>query len=136
MKSGKQRREELDARKNARIAKSAAELAKAAREVIEREAARGTAVNRAALAPNNSYSKPEFVTRGYYVDRPFDCVDCGKAEVWRAGQQKWWYEVAKGDVFATARRCRACRRRERERRGDARRVHLDGKARLQQQLRS
>ncbi|WLD14561.1 zinc-ribbon domain containing protein [Planctellipticum variicoloris] len=56
------------------------------------------------------------VERGYYLDQPFTCVDCGKDEVWTATQQKWWYEVAKGDVFTTARRCRICRRRDRERR--------------------
>jgi hypothetical protein len=125
MKSGKQRRAELDAKKKARVAK-------AARAAIERKAVRGVLVNRAALAPNNSYSVPDFVTRGFYADQPFECVDCGKAEVWTAEQQKWWYEVAKGDAFTTARRCRACRRRKRERRTEARRVHLEGVARKQQ----
>jgi hypothetical protein len=125
MKSGKQRRAELDAKRKARFAK-------AARAAIERKAIRGVLVNRTALAPHGSYSEPEFVTRGSYSDRPFECVDCGKAEVWTAEQQKWWYEVAKGDVFTTARRCRACRRRERERQTEARRVHLEGIARKQQ----
>jgi hypothetical protein len=129
MKSGKQRRAELDARKKARAARSVAERAAAARAELERATARGVAVNRAALAPHNSYGEPEFVTRGFYADQPFECADCGKAEVWTAAQQKWWYEVAKGDVFTTARRCRACRRRERERRAEARRVHLEGLAR-------
>lgn len=131
MKSGKQRRAELDAKKKARVAKTATKLAEVARAALKREAVRGTPVNREALAPHNSYSEPEFVTLGCYTDQPFDCVDCGKAEVWTAGQQKWWYEVAKGDVFTTARRCRACRRRERERRAEARRVHLEGSARKQ-----
>lgn len=125
MKSGKQRRVELDAKKTARRAKTA-------RAALARKAARGAPVNQEALAPHNSYSEPEFVTLGFYSDQPFDCVDCGKAEVWTAGQQKWWYEVAKGDVFTTARRCRTCRRRERERRAEARRVHLEGIARKQQ----
>lgn len=128
MKSGKQRRAELDAKKRARAAKSAAERAALARTARGREAARGVPVNRDFLAPHNSYSEPEFVARGFYADQPFDCVDCGKAEVWTAAQQKWWYEVAKGNVFTTARRCRACRRRERQRREDARRVHLEGLA--------
>jgi hypothetical protein len=132
MKSGKQRRVELDAKKKARAAKSATKLAEVARAALEREAARGAPVNREALTPHNSYSEPEFVTRGFYSDQPFNCVDCGKAEVWTARQQKWWYEVAKGDVFTTARRCRTCRRRERERRAEARRVHLEGIARKQQ----
>ena len=133
MRSGKQRRAELDAKKKARAAKSAAERAAAARSELERAMARGVAVNRAALTPHNSYAEPEFVTRGFYSDKAFECVGCGKAEVWTAAQQKWWYEVAKGDVFTIARRCRACRRRERERRAEARRVHLEGLARKQQE---
>jgi hypothetical protein len=137
MKSGKQRRTELDARKAARSARatsgSAARAAASQAEVDHRERerarARGVMVNRAALAPHNSYGEPDFVIRGFYTDRPFACVDCRKAEVWTAAQQKWWYEVAKGDVFATARRCRSCRRRERVRKAEARRVHLAGLAR-------
>lgn len=79
----------------------------------------------------NSYSRgshPEFVERGYYEDEPFICRDCGKAEVWTASQQKWWFEVAKGAQFTRASRCRNCRRRERERRNEARRIHLEGLA--------
>ena len=128
MKSGKQRRLELDAKKKARAAKSAAKRTASARATRELEAARGVSVNRELLAPHGSYSEPEFVARGSYVDQPFECVDCGKEEVWTAAQQKWWYEVAKGNVFTTARRCRACRRRERDRREEARRVHLEGLA--------
>jgi hypothetical protein len=80
------------------------------------------------LKPDNSYSTPDYVLRGYYLDVPFSCKDCGKAEVWRDTQQKWWYETAKGGVWTTATRCRACRRRERERVAEARRVSLEGKA--------
>ena len=56
----------------------------------------GPPVNGALLAPNNSYGAPDFVYRGYYVDRPFRCRDCGKGEVWTGTQQKWWYEVRRG----------------------------------------
>lgn len=133
MKSGKQRRAELAMKKAARAAKSAADVREKARAEAQAEAARlakaGIAVNRAALAPHGSYGEPDFVTRGHYVDLPFTCADCGKAEVWAATQQKWWYEVAKGDVFTTATRCRACRRRERDRRAEARRTHQEGVAR-------
>ncbi|CAN5664018.1 hypothetical protein BH09VER1_BH09VER1_00940 [soil metagenome] len=85
-------------------------------------------VNAFRLAPNHSYSDPEFLKRGYYLDQPFACRDCGKAEVWTASQQKWWYEIAKGGVFTQPSRCRPCRRRERERSAEARRVHLEGLA--------
>ena len=84
------------------------------------------AVNEEKLAPNNSYGAPDFLTRGYYEDRPFHCAECGKEEVWRATQQKWWYEVAKGYVYSDARLCRACRMVERTRRDEARRIHLQG----------
>jgi hypothetical protein len=86
-------------------------------------------VNEAALAPYNSYGVPRFVERGWYEDVPFTCVECGSSQIWRSAQQKWWYEVAKGYVYSTASLCRTCRRRERERRADARRVHLAGLAR-------
>src|SRR5436305_15331411 len=121
MKSSKQRRAELDAKRNARAAKHAA-------AIREAKIDSGMAVNRTALAPHGSYSEPDFVQRGFYVDKPFECVDCGAAEIWRAAQQKWWYEVAKGDVFTTARRCRACRCRERNRKAAARRTQAKGAA--------
>lgn len=83
------------------------------------------------LAPDGSYGQPDFVRRGTYVDRPFRCMDCGSEQVWRAAQQQWWYEVAKGGVWTAATRCRSCRAKERRRRDDARRIHLDGIARKQ-----
>ena len=69
------------------------------------------------LAPYNSYGAPYFVELGFYKDVPFTCVDCGEPQVWRASQQKWWYEVAKGHVESRAVRCRPCRARERAERG-------------------
>ena len=87
---------------------------------------RDVLVNESALAPNNSYGAPKFVYRGYYVDVPFKCKDCGKEEVWTATQQKWWYEVAKGFAYSTAVRCRACRRKEQARKTAARRTSQGG----------
>ncbi|MGE5217120.1 MAG: zinc-ribbon domain containing protein [Chloroflexota bacterium] len=86
-------------------------------------------VDESQLAPNNSYGAPDFVRRGYYLDKPFRCVDCGKEEVWTGNQQKWWYEVAKGFVYSAAIRCRVCRRKERARREEARQRHQEGIAR-------
>jgi Probable zinc-ribbon domain len=83
-------------------------------------------VNESLLAPTNSYSRPGFVRRGFYTDMAFVCKDCGKKEVWTSRQQKWWYEVAKGDMFAVAARCRPCRRKENNRKAEARKVHLEG----------
>jgi len=63
-------------------------------------------------APHNSYSP-----RYWYQDMRFQCKDCGKSEIWTAQQQKWWYEEAKGQINATAVRCRACRQAERKKSG-------------------
>jgi hypothetical protein len=123
MKSGKQRRGEI---KRARATRGAKRRAMAKAHEFEHAPYRFVPVNESLLAPYNSYGAPDFVTRGYYVDMPFRCKDCGKEEVWTGTQQKWWYEIAKGYVYSTAVRCRACRRKERSRRDEARRVHLAG----------
>jgi Probable zinc-ribbon domain len=60
-------------------------------------------------APNNSYAPPL-----YYEDKEFTCADCGRVEIWTAEQQQWWYETAKGPIYSTAVRCRACRQARRE----------------------
>ncbi len=86
---GKQRRAELQAKKEAERAVSASER----KQVLPENA---VPVNANALAPSNSYSGPAFVLRGYYLDIPFQCEGCGKEQIWTAHQQKWWYEVAKG----------------------------------------
>jgi Probable zinc-ribbon domain len=66
------------------------------------------------LKPDGSYSTPEFVKRGFYLAKSFQCVDCQKSEIWTATQQKWWYEIARGGVWTKASRCRPCRRKMRE----------------------
>jgi hypothetical protein len=130
MKSGKQRRAAIMARRKKPAVKRKAMTA--ARE-LSHTPYRFIPVNEALLAPNNSYGAPDFVRRGYYVDRPFRCVDCSKEDVWTGTQQKWWYEVAKGFVYSTAIRCRACRRKDQERKTEARRIHLEGIARKNQE---
>ncbi|WP_235835077.1 zinc-ribbon domain containing protein [Piscinibacter terrae] len=85
-------------------------------------------VNVDKLRPTNSFGTPDFVARGFYADRPFNCKTCASPQVWTATQQRWWYEIAQGDVWTVAVLCRPCRRRERERRNDAREVHLAGLA--------
>ena len=55
--------------------------------------------------PNGSFDPPPV----WYVDKDFDCVDCGKEETWTGSQQKWYYEEAKGTLYATAKRCHECR---------------------------
>lgn len=60
--------------------------------------------------PWGSYSSPPI----YYEDIDFECVDCGAADTWTAEQQKWYYEVVKGQLYARAVRCRPCRQWLRE----------------------
>ena len=118
MKSNKQRRREL---KEARRQRS--EKVKQHRNPRSKAIPAGAiAVDHSQLAPTNSYTLPP----DFYVDQPFTCRDCGKQEVWTAAQQKWWCEVAKGSVLSTAIRCRPCRKIERDRKAEARRIHLEG----------
>lgn len=130
-KSNKQRSAELKARRRARDQKAAA---KRKADRLAFIAAIGppdgsALVNREQLAPYIGYGIPAFVTRGYYVNEPFVCKDCGKPEVWTATQQKWWYEVVKGHADTRAVRCRPCRRKERERAADHKRRTEEGRAR-------
>jgi len=58
------------------------------------------------LSHINTYGTlPEF-----YLDRPFTCRRCGKSEIWKAKDQKWYYEEAKGHISAAAVECHACRK--------------------------
>ena len=62
--------------------------------------------DRSKLSHINTYgSLPEF-----YLDRPFTCRRCGKTEIWKARDQKWYYEDAKGHIDARAVECHECRK--------------------------
>ena len=83
------------------------------------------AADHAQLQHVNSYTPlPD-----YYIDKEFTCRDCGSHEVWTAKQQKWWYEIIKGNIDSTAVRCRPCRKMEKQRKAEARRLHFQGLAR-------
>jgi hypothetical protein len=57
------------------------------------------------LSHINTYGGlPEF-----YLDQPFTCRKCGKREIWKAKDQKWYYEEAKGHIDARAVECHDCR---------------------------
>lgn len=132
MKSGKQKRLEIKAKRKQKVAKI---QSRDKQQALHLRPVLGPPVNEASLAPYNSYGVPDFVQRGFYVDMPFQCKDCRKEELWTGTQQKWWYEVAKGAVYSGPRRCSPCRRKERERREGARRVHLEGLERKAQRKR-
>ena len=124
MKSPKQRRQEIKARRLQRAERKACRVNA---RPVDRPV--GTVVvTPTLLRPTTSYGIPEFVRRGYYQDRPFRCQDCGVEEIWTAAQQQGWYEEAQGDVWTTAVRCRPCRQQERARKAEARRIHLEGLA--------
>jgi len=63
----------------------------------------------AKLGHINTYGAlPEF-----YIDRPFTCRICGKEEIWKAADQKWYYEEARGHIDAQAVECHDCRKAKR-----------------------
>lgn len=122
-KSGKQRALEIKA---ARQVRARRRIRQALEPVARPRPAGAVAVSPSLLAPNNSYDSPEFLLRGYYADIHFRCLDCGAECVWTADRQRWWYEIARGDVFSTAIRCKACRAVERARKATARRIQQQG----------
>lgn len=106
MKSNKQRRAEIKARRLMRAIKKCSAPGYLKLTVAPGESA---PVNKSALAPYNSFGMPEFEARGFYMPVSFTCRDCGVNEVWTAKQQKLWYEGWQGPVFSVALRCRPCR---------------------------
>ena len=114
MQANREKRQEID------------EIRRAEAKAEEHSSLHPTAVNIQNLAPDGSYSSPDFVNRGYYIDLPFTCQNCGKEQIWLATQQKWWYEVAKGGVWTKAKLCRPCRLAERRRREEAQQSARNG----------
>ncbi|MCA9038292.1 MAG: zinc-ribbon domain-containing protein [Planctomycetaceae bacterium] len=93
--SGKRQRLKIDAKREAKR--------KAERSLFPEGA---VIADPSKQVPNNSCGAPVL----FYVDKPFTCIDCGKSEIWSAQQQQWYYEVARGSLYATAVRCRECRK--------------------------
>jgi hypothetical protein len=89
---------------------SAKELAEAKRiealpKYIQRQHPSAVAADLEKLDHINTYgSLPEF-----YIDKPFRCRECGKEEIWKATDQKWYYEETKAHIDAIAVRCHGCR---------------------------
>ncbi len=122
MKSNKQRRKEIKQRRLQRAKK----LAAIDRSAVPIHLLDGmVAADPSALDHNNTYG----LLPAFYVDKPFVCRDCSSHEVWTAKQQKWWYEIAKGNIDSTAVRCRPCRKKLQAQKAEARATHLDGIAR-------
>ncbi len=100
MKSNKQRRLEI---KNKRLKKAIKLLeVKTVHKILPQDS---ILANHEELKHNHTYHGfPE-----YYINISYTCRDCGLEEIWTARQQKWWYEVAKGNLYSCAVRCRGCR---------------------------
>jgi Probable zinc-ribbon domain len=110
MKSNKQRRKEILERRQKRAEAWQHLQARDVRFRTAPEAPGRIAADHAQLAHNNTYGLlPQF-----YEDRSFACRNCGSAEVWTAAQQKWWYEIAKGNIDSQAVLCLRCRKARRE----------------------
>ena len=123
MKSAKQKRQEITAKREKYAKKKADNVATTKIATpLTRRPINSVLANVEALAHNNTYGPLPLL----YVDKAFVCRDCGKQEVWTATQQKWWYEVAKGHIDSFAVRCRACRHKERQRKAKERLVYLQG----------
>lgn len=60
--------------------------------------------DRSKLGHNSFLNIPYF-----YSDRPFRCRLCGKRQIWKARDQKWYYEEIKGHIEARAVHCYDCR---------------------------
>ena len=101
-------------RKNTGRDPSAGEIAEAERFAkyhpsLYRLVPSAVAADHSRLAHINTYGDlPE-----YYIDQPFSCRKCGKREIWRAADQKWYYEEAKGHIDAKAVECYSCRKARR-----------------------
>lgn len=121
MKSGKQRREEIKAK---RLVRLRAAQAPSPYMPVKTVPLGAVASDPEQLVHNNFCCSPP----SFYIDTPFVCKDCGAHEIWTAKQQKWWYEIAKGPVDSRAVGCRPCRLLERARVEEARRVSQAGMA--------
>ena len=108
MKSNRQRRAEIKAKRALRAMKLQSRLKPWAR--LGERPLGAVPADHGELSHNNTYG----LLPDYYVDRRFICRDCGATETWAAQQQKWWYEVAKGHIDSFAVRCRTCRQRIRK----------------------
>ena len=62
---------------------------------------------------SQSFCRMCHTPRYFYVDRPGTCVQCGVGFVFRASEQKHWYESLKFHFDSVAVRCIDCRRKRR-----------------------
>lgn len=125
-KSAKQRRQEIRAERLRKAQKASAEKQRSGLFPWEAAGAHppigAIVADPQQLVHNYTYG----TMPTYYVDLSFVCAGCGSDELWTAKQQKWWYEIAKGDINSTAKYCRQYRSLHRRQRDAARDTHIRG----------
>jgi hypothetical protein len=129
MNEGRRQRDRLPAKRTGKKPKEKDDPAEEDRKLSRRALELGLVpINRAKLHSRSVMGCLGVRTLGgrFYLDHEFTCKDCGKTEVWTGRQQKWWYEVARGEMEQVAVRCRSCRQKENRRKEEARRAHLEG----------
>lgn len=102
MKSNKQRRTEIKAR---RLERASAVARLDPRGLGSASPLGAVPADLSKLAHNNT----DGLLPSFYLDSPFTCRDCGSQEVWTAKQQKWWYEELQKPIDSRAVRCHPCR---------------------------
>ncbi|MEO0797075.1 MAG: zinc-ribbon domain containing protein [Verrucomicrobiota bacterium] len=62
------------------------------------------------------------IRQAFYTDLEFDCCDCGVRSIWKASDQRWYFEESenKSNIYGRPKRCRPCRLKEKGRKDDAR----------------
>jgi hypothetical protein len=59
------------------------------------------------------YCVAHHVPKYFYLDETKSCLQCGEPFVFRATEQKYWYETLKFNFGSVAVRCPSCRRKKR-----------------------
>lgn len=109
-KSGKQRKAEIKQARLNRILKHRGNIDPMKRPIPEW----AVPVDKDAVVYHSTFiGIPNF-----YIDKKVTCKDCGAAETWTGKQQKWWYEIAKGNLETTAVRCNKCRKEMRRQKAE------------------
>jgi hypothetical protein len=67
-----------------------------------------------ASIPLQKDGRHTYRKRLFYLDREFECKECGKKERWRAEDQQWYFEIAKGPIHGEAVLCHDCRLKMKE----------------------
>jgi hypothetical protein len=49
-----------------------------------------------------------------YVDRPFQCDDCGQPSLFSAAEQKYWFETLQFLIWVYPKQCAPCRKKRRQ----------------------